>query len=300
MTSSSIASTRNSRNCRERQSGNPPGAFRSARPLAGRSIRRGRPGPPRRDGFRRPGCLCIYQDYVNLFASLHWARVDQAVLRNAAGPRSPEEQKVSCGKEGEAPGWASGSCQSAGVSPDPVSAVVHRLPSSLGGSSAHAVVPRQRPPLLSGSRADLRVRQPRRLEMECRRPGSGIRPARRCSLTGDGNDGGSNSCRPSDANGRLPTGQRERGAGWRGGRLGPEVFVGLRRAGNRLCQRTDGHAPRPCHVRGGLADRRLPPRRRVGLPRRKEAKTCGSTDILHPYPSQGSPRRAPQHPNPGH
>ena len=83
-----------------------------------------------------PAVCALYQDYVNLFASLHWARVDQAVLRNAAGPRSPEEQKVSCGEEGEAPGWASGSCQSAGVSPDPVSAVVHRLPSSLGGSSA--------------------------------------------------------------------------------------------------------------------------------------------------------------------
>ena len=142
-----------------------------------------------------------------------------------------------------------------------------------------AVVPRQRPPLLSGSRDDLWVRQPRRLEMECRRPGSGIRPARRCSLTGDGNDGGSNSCRPSDANGRLPTGQRERGAGWRGGRLGPEVFVGLRRAGNRLCQRTDGHAPRPCHVRGGLADRRLPPRRQAKLPRGGELRR-GSTGLL--------------------
>ena len=176
-----------------------------------------------------PAVCALYQDYVNLFASLHWARVDQAVLRNAAGPRSPEEQKVSCGEEGEAPGWASGSCQSAGVSPDPVSAVVHRLPSSLGGSSAlpwcqgSVLLSYLAAALIFGSGSlaawKWNAADPVRA--------SGL--ARRCSLTGDGNDGGSNSCRPSDANGRLPTGQRERGAGWRGGRLGPEVFVGLRR-----------------------------------------------------------------------
>ena len=243
-----------------------------------------------------PAICALYQDYVNLYASLHWARVEGSGLCNAAGPRGPRSRRCRAARRARPPAGLQGPANRPECRPIRFRRLCADSEQSRRFLRA-AVVPRQRPPLLPGGRMILGP--------AASPPGNGMR---RTQFGHQACAGVAALPAMATTAGRTIVGRVTRTADCRLAnanvvRVGKAVALGRKYslvsgAGNRLCQRTDGHAPRPCHVRGGLADRRLPPRRRVGLPRRKEAKTCGSTDILHPYPSQGSPQRAPTASNP--